>query len=100
MCVRSSAKFDVYQVTRERDVTRLFARSKRCDLLFNNAGVNVGPTSVEAMSLSDWRWVVGTNLDAAFHVAREAFKLMACGRRIVNQRLRVGGGAATPSSWL
>ena len=86
-------------VTRERDVTRLFARSKRCDLLFNNAGVNVGPTSVEAMSLSDWRWVVGTNLDAAFHVAREAFKLMTThgGGRIVNNG-SVSAAAPRPGS--
>ena len=86
-------------VTRERDVTRLFARSKRCDLLFNNAGVNVGPTSVEDMSLSDWRWVVGTNLDAAFHVACEAFKLMTThgGGRIVNNG-SVSAAAPRPGS--
>ena len=87
------------QVTRERDVTRLFARSKRCDLLFNNAGVNVPPTSVEDMSLSKWRWVVGTNLDAAFHVAREAFKLMTThgGGRIVNNG-SVSAAAPRPGS--
>ena len=78
-----------------RDVERLFAGLARCDLLFNNAGVNVGPTPTDQMSLDDWRWVVGTNLDAAFHVAREAFKLMMThgGGRIV------GNGsvsAATP----
>ena len=86
-------------VTRERDVQRLFARSKRCDLLFNNAGVNVKPTSVEDMSLSDWRWVVGTNLDAAFHVAREAFKLMTThgGGRIINNG-SVSAAAPRPGS--
>ncbi|KAH8056058.1 GDP-mannose 4,6 dehydratase [Aureococcus anophagefferens] len=48
-------------------VERLFAKLPRCDLLFNNAGVNVPPTSVEDMSLDAWRYVVGTNVDAAFH---------------------------------
>ena len=86
-------------VTRERDVARLFAKLTRCDLLFNNAGVNVPPTSVERLSLRDWRWVVGTNLDAAFHVAREAFKLMAThgGCRIVNNG-SVSAAAPRPGS--
>ena len=76
----------VCDVTSERDVEALFAALPRCDLLFNNAGVNVPPTSVEAMSMEDWRWVVGTNVDAAFHVAREAFRLMKRrgGGRIIN----------------
>ena len=54
-------------LTDPKDVERLFAELPRCDLLFNNAGVNVPPTSVEDMSLDAWRYVVGTNVDAAFH---------------------------------
>ncbi|KAK7254363.1 GDP-mannose 4,6 dehydratase [Aureococcus anophagefferens] len=67
-------------LTDPKDVERLFAELPRCDLLFNNAGVNVPPTSVEDMSLDAWRYVVGTN------VAREAFRLMKGhgGGRIVN----------------
>ena len=60
----------------------------RVDVLFNNAGANVPPTRVDEMSYDDWRRVVGINLDAAFHVAREAFVLMKeqspQGGRIIN----------------
>lgn len=60
----------------------------RLDLLFNNAGANVSPTTVDQMSYADWRAVVGINLDAAFHVARESFVLMKeqapQGGRIIN----------------
>ena len=48
----------------------------RLDVLFNNAGANVPPTTVNEMSMEAWRQVVGINLDAAFQVARNAFVMM------------------------
>ncbi|KAJ1445995.1 hypothetical protein M885DRAFT_473019 [Pelagophyceae sp. CCMP2097] len=77
-------------LTDPRDVAKLFTeiRSKygRLDVVFNNAGVNVPPTPFQDYSLADWRKVVGTNLDAVFHVSREAFILMQNqgGGRIIN----------------
>ena len=60
----------------------------RLDVLFNNAGANVPPTTVDEMSISDWRKVVGINLDAAFHVARNSYVMMKeqspQGGRIIN----------------
>ena len=79
-------------LTVEADVTALFgAIERRCgrlDLLFNNAGCNVPPTPFGELELVAWRKVVDTNLNAAFHVAREAYRLMARqqpqGGRIIN----------------
>ena len=79
-------------LTSESEVRSLFAAVKakygRVDVLFNNAGANVPPTTVEDMSYKDWRMVVGINLDAAFHVAREAYVMMKeqtpQGGRIIN----------------
>ena len=80
---------DLTQLT---EVTSLFEAVRRSygrlDVLFNNAGANVPPTSVDEMSMDAWRSVVGINLDAAFHVARDAYRLMKeqspQGGRIIN----------------
>lgn len=79
-------------LTRPHEVDGLFRAVSetygRLDVLFNNAGANVPPTSAEDMSLADWRSVVGINLDAAFHVARDAMRMMKAqspqGGRIIN----------------
>ena len=79
-------------LTREGDVERLFELVRsgygRLDLLFNNAGAGLPPTNVDAMELGDWRRIVDINLNAMFHVSRDAFRLMAAqspqGGRIVN----------------
>jgi NAD(P)-dependent dehydrogenase (short-subunit alcohol dehydrogenase family) len=60
----------------------------RLDLLFNNAGTNVGSISVGDLSWEQWRRVVSVNLDGAFLVARGAFRMMRDqspqGGRIIN----------------
>ena len=79
-------------LTAPADVAALFARVRadygRLDVLFNNAGANVPPTPVDEMTLDAWRSVLAINVDAAFHVAQEAFVLMKAqsprGGRIVN----------------
>ena len=67
-------------LTAPADVAALFARVRadygRLDVLFNNAGANVPPTPVDEMTLGAWRSVLAINVDAAFHVAQEAFVLM------------------------
>ena len=79
-------------VTKERDVEMLIetisARFSRLDLLFNNAGINIGPASIETIDSSDFQRVLDTNVTACWRVAKAAMQLMATqspqGGRIIN----------------
>ena len=75
-----------------KSVERLFAaieeRHDRLDTVFNNAGTNVPPATVDEISVEDFRRVMDVNVHGAFLVARAAFALMRRqspqGGRIVN----------------
>ena len=57
------------------EVAKLFAQIDSLDVLVNNAGVSyVG--LLHEMSVSDWREVMSTNLDALFYTCRHAIPLM------------------------
>ena len=79
-------------VTKERDVEMLMdaisSRFSRLDLLFNNAGINIGPASVESISSSDFERVLDTNVTACWRMAKAVIQLMATqnpqGGRIIN----------------
>ena len=79
-------------VASEDDVAALFdtivERHGRLDVVFNNAGTNVPPATIDEISLDDWRKVVDVNLTGAFLVARAAFGQMRRqdprGGRIIN----------------
>jgi NAD(P)-dependent dehydrogenase (short-subunit alcohol dehydrogenase family) len=79
-------------VTKERDVEMLMdtiaSRFSRLDLLFNNAGINIGPASVETIESSDFQRVLDTNVTACWRMAKAAMQLMATqqpqGGRIIN----------------
>jgi NAD(P)-dependent dehydrogenase (short-subunit alcohol dehydrogenase family) len=64
------------------------ARYGRVDVVFNNAG-RFAPASVFGdLDVATWREMVDTNLNGAFYVAREAFRMMRDqdpqGGRIIN----------------
>jgi NAD(P)-dependent dehydrogenase (short-subunit alcohol dehydrogenase family) len=73
-------------------VQALFEKTKetfgRLDVLFNNAGSNVPATSIEELTIEQWRQVVEVNLTGPFLCTREAFRLMKeqspRGGRIIN----------------
>ena len=79
-------------VTDPASVEALFARiggaHGRLDVVFNNAGTNLGATLTGDVSWEDWRRVLSVNLDGAFLIARGAFRMMRAqspqGGRIIN----------------
>ena len=79
-------------VTKESDVQNLMdmvtKNFQRLDLLFNNAGINMPPTSVEMIDSADFTRIIDTNLNACWRMAKGAIKLMSeqqpQGGRIIN----------------
>lgn len=79
-------------VTDPEAVAAFFAavreRYGRVDVVFNNAGRSAPSTNFGELSIEEWRAVVDTNLNGAFYVAREAFRMMRDqepqGGRIIN----------------
>ncbi|MDB5874158.1 MAG: dehydrogenase with different specificity (related to short-chain alcohol dehydrogenase)-like [Ramlibacter sp.] len=79
-------------VTDPASVEALFAATVkawgRVDLLFNNAGMGLGATLLEDVSIEDWKRVVDTNLNGMFYGIQQAFRVMKAqspkGGRIIN----------------
>lgn len=79
-------------VTDAESVAKMFASLKekfgRLDLVFNNAGRFAPARPFGDIEIDVWREMVDTNLNGAFYVAREAFRMMReqqpQGGRIIN----------------
>ncbi len=79
-------------VTDPASVAALFAATVdawgRVDLLFNNAGLGLGASSLEDLAIEDWKRVVDTNLSGMFYCIQQAFRVMKAqspmGGRIIN----------------
>ena len=79
-------------VTSESQVDSLFASIEkkygRLDVMFNNAGTNVPPLSIDELTVAQFKQVIDVNLTGAFLAARGAFPLMRKqspqGGRIIN----------------
>jgi len=63
-------------------------RFGRLDMLFNNAGSNVAPKTIDELTVEEWSGVISVNLHGAFLCARAAFAQMRRqapqGGRIIN----------------
>jgi len=66
----------------------VIAHYGRVDVVFNNAGRSAPAMNVGDTDIATWLEMVGTNLNGAFYVAREAFRAMQAqtpqGGRIIN----------------
>ena len=79
-------------VSSEQQVDNLFKsimdKFGRIDVVFNNAGNNVPPMTIDELSVDQWRTVIDVNLHGAFLIARAAFREMRGqspqGGRIIN----------------
>lgn len=79
-------------VTDADSIDKLFAAIKenhgRLDVVFNNAGNNVGSINFGDLTLEDWNTVINVNLNGAFLVANRAYQMMRDqspqGGRIIN----------------
>jgi NAD(P)-dependent dehydrogenase (short-subunit alcohol dehydrogenase family) len=79
-------------VIKENEVQHLMNAIKssfhRLDLLFNNAGINMPPTSVEQIESLDFTRIIDTNLTACWRMAKVSMQLMSTqqpqGGRIIN----------------
>ena len=79
-------------VTKEDDVKMLMnavnTHFGRLDLLFNNAGINIAPASVESIDSDDFQRVIDTNVTACWRMAKRSMQIMATqsprGGRIIN----------------
>ncbi len=82
----------VCDVTDPQSVAAMFSGIRRShgrlDLVFNNAGRFAPATLFGDLDVGTWREMIDTNLNGAFYVAREAFRLMReqspQGGRIIN----------------
>lgn len=75
-------------VTDEAAVDAAFAAFGQLDVLFNNAGMFGPQTTIDQISLEDWKQVIDVNLTGMFLCARAAFRQMRNqtpqGGRIIN----------------
>ena len=79
-------------VTDVDSIDKLFAEIKerhgRLDVVFNNAGNNVGTINFGDLTFEDWTTVINVNLNGAFLVANRAYQMMRDqapqGGRIIN----------------
>jgi NAD(P)-dependent dehydrogenase (short-subunit alcohol dehydrogenase family) len=79
-------------VTEPDSVADFFAAAKsafgRIDAVFNNAGAFSASSSFGDIAIEDWRRMIDVNLNGAFYVARQAFRVMRDqspqGGRIIN----------------
>jgi NAD(P)-dependent dehydrogenase (short-subunit alcohol dehydrogenase family) len=82
----------VCDITDPDAVAELFAKllnkHGRLDLVFNNAGRFAPARPFGDLDVATWREMVDTNLNGAFYIAREAFRMMQAqtphGGRIIN----------------
>ena len=92
VAARTGGYHAVCDVTDPDAVAAFFAGVReqhgRLDLVFNNAGRFAPATSFGDLDVGVWREMIDTNLNGAFYVAREAFRMMRDqdpqGGRIIN----------------
>jgi NAD(P)-dependent dehydrogenase (short-subunit alcohol dehydrogenase family) len=97
--VLSASRSEGCDVSREEDVTRLFAGLSRLDILVNNAGILTLRKPMVEVTTREWDESMAVNLRAVFLCTRAALRLMIPQRRGLIIHLSSGAGKRAAPEW-
>lgn len=97
--VTGGARSTGCDVSQEADVTRLFERLTRLDILVNNAAILTPRGSFAEVSAADWDATLAVNVRGVFLCTRAALRLMLPQRRGLIINVSSGAGKRAVPGW-
>jgi NAD(P)-dependent dehydrogenase (short-subunit alcohol dehydrogenase family) len=97
--VLGASRSEGCDVSREKDVQRLFAKLDRLDVLVNNAGVLTPRKPMAEVTAAEWDETMAVNLRGVFLCTRAALQLMVPARSGLIVNLSSGAGKRAAPRW-
>lgn len=97
--VIGASRTDGFDVSDEKDVTRLFAQVQRLDILVNNASILTPRKPVVEVTTREWDETMAVNLRGVFLCTRAALKLMIPQRSGLIINVSSGAGKRGVAEW-
>jgi NAD(P)-dependent dehydrogenase (short-subunit alcohol dehydrogenase family) len=97
--VITASRSDGFDVSREADVTRLFAGVSQLDVLVNNAAILTPRKPLVDVTVAEWDATMAVNLRGVFLCSRAALRLMVPRGRGLIINLSSGVGKRAVSDW-